>query len=578
MNERRDEDYEIDVIPIKRSKKSESVRSEARMRTAGAKRGADFSITPAVTRDSGPAHAAPAKTTARPVTARPVTRTAEQSAPAATRPAAQPRPAATARPAVQARPAAQSVPATRTAPAPRPAVRTVSAEQPAPVRKTPVRSVPEYPVQEHTTPRQAPVQRTVSAGRPAPEHRSPSGERTVDFRTERKTHTEYNTAGVPILHSVYGGYESSAKKPLTAGTVVRRTLLSIGTLLLAVVVAVLSVANVLANGPSETARNKAVLMAMQVSATKWAPGIFLDKATVDGIVADSLKLETDVVSIDEYYKNQNKEQGGESGDEKKDKWENAIDGMLFETVKGPTFKGYVLQIKDPSRVKVGTSASSFSADSAAGMRIFELADKYNAVAAINGGEYPDNGGVGTGGRPIGLTYADGVCLWNDGSTRTFMGFDQNNKLIVRESMTKAEADALGIRDGVSFQTGNTLISNDNGEMTFYRADANTGMAQRTAIGQAADGTVILIVTDGRTASSLGATHNDIIDLMVQYGAISAGMLDGGSSSLMYYRDYFDKYPVDKSQLDEYQQMGLVNKYKAFTTPRRIPTVFMVTGE
>ena len=88
----------------------------------------------------------------------------------------------------------------------------------------------------------------------------------------------------------------------------------------------------------------------------------------------------------------------------------------------------------------------------------------------------------------------------------------------------------------------------------------------------------MIVTDGRTASSLGATHNDMIDLMVSYGAVSAGMLDGGSSAMMFYRDYYNKYNIDTSTLDEYQQQGLVNNYKAFTSPRRIPTFFMVTPE
>ena len=56
------------------------------------------------------------------------------------------------------------------------------------------------------------------------------------------------------------------------------------------------------------------------------------------------------------------------------------------------------------------------------------------------------------------------------------------------------------------------------------------------------------------------------------------MLDGGSSAMMYYRNYFDKYSVDKSQLDPYQLKGLVNRYKAFINPRRIPTYFIVSEE
>jgi exopolysaccharide biosynthesis protein len=179
---------------------------------------------------------------------------------------------------------------------------------------------------------------------------------------------------------------------------------------------------------------------------------------------------------------------------------------------------------------------------------------------------------------MGLTYSRGECVWEDSLYRTFIGFDENDKLIVTEPMTKSNAEKLGIRDGVSFQNGNTLMISDNGEVVIHYSDYNTGTAQRTAIGQKADGTIIMLVTDGRTAASLGATKNEVIDIMVQYGAVTAGMLDGGSSSLMYYENYYEKYNVDESTLDEYQKKGLVNTYKAFTTPRRLPTFICVAKE
>ena len=138
---------------------------------------------------------------------------------------------------------------------------------------------------------------------------------------------------------------------------------------------------------------------------------------------------------------------------------------------------------------------------------------------------------------------------------------------------------MGIRDAVMFQNGNTLISSWQGNISLYYSGANTGTAQRTAIGQREDGTVIFIVTDGRNASSLGATHNDMIDLMVKYGAVNAAMLDGGSSAMMYCEGYYDLFDEFKDvTLDDYQQRGLVNKYKAFTSPRPIPTYFVVSKE
>ncbi len=373
----------------------------------------------------------------------------------------------------------------------------------------------------------------------------------------------------------YEGYRRRKPKGerLSGGRIAGRIAIVFASLFLFAVIALYSLCFVIAKGPSETVRNLLVLSAKQASATKWVPGLFLDSETIDEIMADSAKVEKDVISLEDY----NTTAENEGGEEEMDEWQNAKDGMIFKTLKGSTYTAYMLLVNDPARVFVGASSDNFSG-SEKGKNIFEATKVYGAVAAINGGEFPDSGGIGTGAHPIGLTFAGGKCVWNDGTKRTFIGFDQNNKLIVREGMTKAEAEELGIRDAVSFQTGNVLISSDGENVTFYYAEGNNGTAQRTAIGQRADGTVILLVTDGRSASSLGATHNDVIDIMVEHGAVSAAMLDGGSSAMMYYENYYEKYGYDYDSLDQYQKKGLVNKYKAFTNPRYMPTFFMVAPE
>ena len=362
---------------------------------------------------------------------------------------------------------------------------------------------------------------------------------------------------------------SETGKP-SIGRYVGRTFAVIGALLLFVVVIVFASVGTIAYGPSETIRDLLVQSAMQASATKWVPYIFLPAETVDNIISKSEEVVEDKVSLEDYNSDKDTDIG-------EDEWANAKDGMIFETVSGSTFKAYVLLVKDPSRVFCGTSTDNF-ANAKAGVNVFQAAARYGAVACINAGEFADNGGHGSGYAPMGLTYSEGKCVYDDRTKKTFIGFDKNNKLIVRESMTQAEADGLGIRDAVSFQNGNTLIYQDGDNIVLSYEDGNAGTSQRTAIGQRADGVVIMIVTDGRSASSLGATHNDMIDLMVSYGATTAGMLDGGSSAMMYYENYFDKYGYDTAKLDEYQKKGLVNNYKAFTEPRRIPTFFMVGPE
>ena len=354
-----------------------------------------------------------------------------------------------------------------------------------------------------------------------------------------------------------------------------RTFLTVMTLILLAVTGVYITLYTVAHGPSETVRNALVLSAMQASATKWVPGLFLDGETVDQIVNSSMEKtveEVDVIVPDE---------GGQAGpvyipedDNGETEAPDVSDGIEFHLDSAGTFRAYVMIIHDPSKVFVGVSSNDFP-NAVRGQRIYDAADKYGAIAALNGGEFHDPGGEGLGNQPIGLTYSQGKCVWNDGKKRTFIGIDNNNKLVVSESMTKAEADALGIRDAVSFQTGNVLIETKDGVTLCYYANDNNGKAQRTAIGQRADGKFIFIVTDGRSASSIGADYNDMINMMLKYGAVNAGMLDGGSSTMLYYRNYITKYNIDVNELDEYQRLGLVNKYKAFTRPRYLPTFFMV---
>ncbi len=382
---------------------------------------------------------------------------------------------------------------------------------------------------------------------------------------------------------------TTSKRKGKMSTIVGRVLLVIFTVIFVLIFAVVALCGTLVNGPSETVRDLLVLSAMQASATKWLPGLFLDDAVVDEIMAKSEEVNEEVIPMGTFTnKTPEKDDetsspddtagssGAETPEPPVDEWASAIDGMIYKTFVRSTFKAYMLIVKDPSRVYVGTS-SNFKSNKI-GARIFDIVKREDAIAGINAGEFADPNGRGTGNNPIGLTYSKGECVWDDGKKRTFIGFDNNGVLHAVESMTKSKADELGIRDAVSFQTGNVLITNDGESVKLYYSEGNLGMSQRTAIAQRADGAVILLVTDGRSGSSLGATKNDVIDLLVSEGAVVAGMLDGGSSTMMYYEDYYTKYNIDTAGLDEYQRQGLTNRYKAFTTPRHLPTFFLVSPE
>lgn len=394
----------------------------------------------------------------------------------------------------------------------------------------------------------------------------------------------------------------------TAGRKISRILGRIGLSLLftliIVILLVWSAAFAVAHGPSESMRDLLVMSAMQASATKWVPYLVLPGSVVEQIMNNSAEEQVQILGEDELAKRTIKkivtdsegrrfeievlvnEDGtavitDEKGEESVvvyDEWETAIDGIQFITLERSTFKAYMLIIRDPSRVYVG-AASDFKGD--AGKRFYDMAAEEGCVAMMNGGEFSDPNGQGDGGTPQGLTFSKGKCVWNDKQTwKSFIYFDSENKLRVAENVTQAQAEKMGVRDGVCFRparssSSSRLIyedSNGNVRVSTYRS---SGLSQRSAIGQRADGAVIFLVTDGRSSTSLGATYNDVTQIMYEYGAVNAGMLDGGSSSILYYRDYFDLYDYDKESLGEYQKMGLVNNYVAFTMPRRIPTYFCV---
>lgn len=360
--------------------------------------------------------------------------------------------------------------------------------------------------------------------------------------------------------------KEKTKSKIGAGKIIARVSVWFTSSLAFILIAAYVLLAVVAHGPSTTMRDALVQSAMQASATKWVPRLFLSKATVQKIVDDSFIDSKLTVDMDSY---------GDENAVTEDEWANAIDGVKYIEAGYTNFKAYIMLVRDPKRVYTGTSSNNYQT-ATQGMRIFDLVAKEDVLACINAGGFLDEGGMGTGATPTGMTYSKGVCAWNEKSNMTFIGFDKNDKLVVSEGMSKDKAEALGVRDGVSFKNGNVLIDSDENGVNIYYKNKNTGAAQRTAIGQRADGTVILVVTDGRTASSIGATYNDIIDIMVSYGAVAAGMLDGGSSSMMYYENYYEKYNMDTSKLDDYQKKGLVNKYRAFYPPRKIPTYFCVS--
>lgn len=191
------------------------------------------------------------------------------------------------------------------------------------------------------------------------------------------------------------------------------------------------------------------------------------------------------------------------------------------------FRGKLLRISDPSRVFIGVSGAL--GGEAPGKKLEEITKSYGAIAAINAGGFDDPNGTGNGGTPNGLVISQGEWAFGyDWMTYEVVGFDKKDKLHCGY-MTGRQAQELDLRDAASF--GPILISDG---VKINNSGKWSGYSPRTVIGQTDDGTVLLLLIEGRQISSLGATYDDVTQLMLEYGAVNAGNMDGGASSAMIY--------------------------------------------
>lgn len=325
----------------------------------------------------------------------------------------------------------------------------------------------------------------------------------------------------------------------------RRTGIIVLTLLVSLVIALYCIMLVLAKGPSPTARDLFVRSVMETSAAKFLARMYFSEDEINEILNtggdEGIQSDPGLIQIPE--KNDGKrppfgtfETAGPGGEETggtttpPDPTED--DTVEVIDIKGPTYDGKMILVHDPARVKVGLLPAYGDGYSGKALREF-IADT-GALGGINAGGFYDPNGGGSGAIPDGIVIRDGKIVWGyAGSTyRCVIGFDKNHVMHVGNMTGQAALDA-GIVDGLSFSTGPVLIVNGVPEST--KRKLGGGLNPRTAIGQCADGTVLLLVVNGRQANSIGATYDDLCAIMAEYGAVNAANLDGGSSSLMIYK-------------------------------------------
>lgn len=358
-----------------------------------------------------------------------------------------------------------------------------------------------------------------------------------------------------VIKKCFGYILKTLAFPLTA----------IGAVAILVILSIL----LICHGPSLSARQLFVTTVLETGQLKFLASVFLSEEEIQAMVnQNSMKPMDDDIDISLIKISGNKsnlsgidsislpgtdtadgndQQNPDAGTASPSISEDPTDGIEIIPISGRTFYGTMMIVEDPSRVSVATTYPWGER----GKNLDVIAKENNAIAAINGGLYESYNN--TGAKPCGIAVSGGEIQLNRPQSYSglyMIGLNNDNILVIKaiSDMTAKQFETYvkenGIRDAVAFQEESTDKNNHfvplviNGEARELNG-MGSGLNPRTAIGQRADGALLLLVTDGRGASGhLGASASDLISIMMEYGAVNAANLDGGSSSCMYYNQEY----------------------------------------
>lgn len=282
-------------------------------------------------------------------------------------------------------------------------------------------------------------------------------------------------------------------------------------------------------GPFHNVRNTFVKSFMTTMDHQWMAKLFLSDEKITEIMSEDIITtiyQNDKLSLQSNVNVDNNRTGIE----------------LYE-IKGKKYNGKLLIVQDPKRVKVGyTNKLGIEGEATS-----EIAKKYNAAAAINGGGFQGStdgiAWTGTGGIPKGILMSKGKIIHNDikndNEKNDVMAITEEGYLLVGKYSLN-QLNNFNVSEIIFF--GPSLIV--NGEKTIKNGNGGWGIAPRTALGQRKDGAMILLVIDGRRIDCLGATLKELQDILYDFGAYNAINLDGGFSTTMYYDGEVINNPPD----------------------------------
>ena len=279
-------------------------------------------------------------------------------------------------------------------------------------------------------------------------------------------------------------------------------------------------------GPWPKIRNLYVNTAMKTMNHQYFAKLFYSDETINNIMSQNyfITLEEDVNTDDIVIDTREKKKYKNEYEKELLSRNNKDDLYKVINLKVGTTKAYLVAIYAPEKVKL-ISTKKFNVGGK-GERVLTMCERYNGTVCINGGGFVDNG-YGSD-VPIGTVIQNGEITWGKENADTnrdeLIGITKDGKLKLMHNATANEAIKAGINDAMVF--GPFLIV--NGKPLEIVGDP-WGKAPRIAIAQRKDGVMLFLVVDGENYIN-GASLQDMIDILLKYGAYNAANLDGGQST------------------------------------------------
>ena len=279
---------------------------------------------------------------------------------------------------------------------------------------------------------------------------------------------------------------------------------------------------------NEKFRNFWIPTAMTTKSHKYLAYTLYNEKTVNKIMSENyIEKNEEEVNLDEIVIGKISEKTHYSNKYEKELFTKDEGNDVYKTIRiiESNYKAWLIGVYDPSDVDLAVSKHLGTG----GQSVNNLVKQNGGLVGINGGGFEDLDGWGNGSIPYGAIIQDGKLVWNHyGGSGGLIGFTKDHKMWLTYKSPE-EAIAEGMEDAVDF--GPFLIV--NGKTSKIHGDGGWGVAPRSVIAQRKDGVVLILCIEGRLPGySIGASMNDVIDILLRYKAYNAANLDGGASSTM----------------------------------------------